>query len=70
MVAVSKQTNKDIKLKIYESALHGFDNFEFPPSKEVIDEKGEHYHIGYNGTARQQARQDLLSYFEQNLKGV
>ncbi|KTD19314.1 Predicted dienelactone hydrolase [Legionella lansingensis] len=55
-------------IKVYDGALHGFDNFEFPPSKEVIDEKGEQYHIGFNATAREQALNDLPTFFDSLLK--
>lgn len=68
LIAVSSNTNKDVSIKIYQDALHGFDNFEFPPNKEVTDEKGEHYHIGYNESARQLAIHDLPEYFDRYLK--
>lgn len=60
--------SKSITMHIYQHALHGFDNFEFPPSKEVIDERGEHYHIGYNEQARQSSLKDLPRFFDQYLK--
>lgn len=52
----------------YKDALHGFDNSEFPPRKELIDEKGERYHIGYNKAARELSIKDLLLFFNKNLK--
>src|SRR3990167_2043821 len=68
LVNRSAKNQKDVSIVIYKDALHGFDNPEFPPSKEVIDEKGEHYHIGFNEQARQQALHDLPVFFDQYLK--
>lgn len=67
LVKRSETTNKFVTMKTYENSLHGFDNFEFPVSKEVVDERGEYYHIGYNYKARQLAIQDLLDFFNQNM---
>ncbi|MBA3662053.1 MAG: dienelactone hydrolase family protein [Gammaproteobacteria bacterium] len=60
--------NESTFIKIYKNALHGFDNFEFPPSKEVVDEKGEHYHVGYNHQASQLAINDLPKFLDRYLK--
>lgn len=68
LVKRSTKNNEPTSINIYENALHGFDNFEFPPSKEVIDEKGEHYHIGYNAQARQLAINDLPKFLDRYLK--
>lgn len=67
LVIRSNQRNKNVSIKTYQDALHGFDNFEFPASKEIIDEKGEHYHVGYNKQAREMVIKDLLAYFKHNL---
>ena len=64
----SSEVNPDISIQIYPNALHGFDNYEFPVSKELIDEKGELYHIGFDAQARQNALQDLPDFFNQYLK--
>ncbi len=68
LVNRSVKNNEPISINIYKNALHGFDNFEFPPSKEVVDEKGEHYHIGYNEQARQLAINDLPKFLDGYLK--
>ncbi|CZJ03761.1 hypothetical protein DM455_13305 [Legionella pneumophila] len=68
LVNQSTGSNQNVSIQIYENALHGFDNFEFPVSKEVIDEKGEHYHIGFNEAARAQALKDLPEFFDGYLK--
>ena len=68
LVNESLISNQDVSIQIYHNALHGFDNFEFPASKEVIDEKGELYHIGFNEEARQQVLKDLPEFFNQFLK--
>lgn len=65
---VDRSNEKDSMVQVYPDALHGFDNFEFPPIKEVIDEKGEHYHIGFNEAARIQALNDLPEFFNHYLK--
>lgn len=67
LVKRSSVDNKDVAIKTYAGALHGFDNFEFPSNKEVVDERGEHYHIGYNEKARQESIEDLLNFFKQQL---
>jgi dienelactone hydrolase len=64
----SSEVNPNIDIQIYSHALHGFDNFEFPESKEIIDEKGEHYHIGFDAAARAEALKDLPDYFDRALK--
>jgi dienelactone hydrolase len=68
LVNGSRISNPNIFIQIYPNALHGFDNFEFPSSKEVVDEKGEHYHIGFNEAARQQVLNDLPDFFDRFLK--
>lgn len=68
LVKNSAENNPNVTIQIYPDALHGFDNFEFPTSKEVIDEKGEVYHIGFNEQARQEALKDLPDYFDRFLK--
>jgi len=68
LVKRSNLINKSNSLVIYKNALHGFDNFEFPASKEMTDERGEHYHIGYNEEARQKSITDLSEYFGKYLK--
>jgi dienelactone hydrolase len=68
LIERSNKIDKSNVLVVYENALHGFDNFEFPASKEVTDERGEHYHIGYNEQAREKSITDLFFYFENHLK--
>lgn len=68
LVKGRQSAQNPVSIQIYPAALHGFDNFEFPDSKEIIDEKGEHYHIGFNETARQQALRDLPDFFDEALK--
>lgn len=68
LVEQSSDSHQNVSIKIYKNALHGFDNFEFPASKEIIDEKGERYHIGFNETARAQALKDLPEFFDDYLK--
>jgi dienelactone hydrolase len=68
LVNQSAENQRGVSITIYPDALHGFDNFEFPASKEVVDEKGEQYHIGFNETARMQALKDLPDFFDANLK--
>lgn len=68
LVKDSQSSEGQVSIVIYPGALHGFDNFEFPDSKEIIDEKGEHYHIGFNDEARQKVLQDLLNFFDSKLK--
>ncbi|HBB7077245.1 TPA: dienelactone hydrolase family protein [Legionella pneumophila] len=68
LVNRSTDNNQNVSIQIYPNALHGFDNFEFPTSKEVVDEKGEHYHIGFNEAARAQALKDLPEFFDGYLK--
>lgn len=68
LVNRSTDNKQNATIQIYSNALHGFDNFEFPASKEVTDEKGEHYHIGFNEAARAQALIDLPEFFDSHLK--
>ncbi|CAM2769438.1 dienelactone hydrolase family protein [Legionella worsleiensis] len=68
LVYRSAQNNELVSLILYPDALHGFDNFEFPPSKEVTDERGEFYHIGFNEEARQKALEDLPRFFDMFLQ--
>lgn len=68
LVDRSKQNNELVSIVLYQDALHGFDNFQFPPSKEVTDERGEFYHIGFNEEARLKALDDLPRFFEDYLK--
>ncbi|AWN74686.1 dienelactone hydrolase family protein [Legionella anisa] len=68
LVNRSTDNHQNVSIQIYSDALHGFDNFEFPASKEVIDEKGEHYHIGFNEAARVQVLKDLPEFFDRYLK--
>ena len=68
LVARSGGEIKQITMHIYQNALHGFDNFEFPESKEIIDEKGERYHIGYNESAREESLKDLPAFFDKYLR--
>lgn len=68
LVTDSHSDHNPVSIKIYQDALHGFDNFEFPDSKEIVDEKGEHYHIGFNEAARQKSLQDLPTFFDSVLK--
>ena len=68
LVKHSGGDHKSITMHVYQNALHGFDNFEFPPSKDVIDERGEQYHIGYNEQARQASLVDLPKFFDRYLK--
>jgi dienelactone hydrolase len=63
-----KRGKAQINISIYADALHGFDNYDFPANKEVVDERGEHYHIGYNASARQQAISDLPPFLDKYLK--
>lgn len=68
LVKRSASNNNQVAIKTYPNALHGFDNFELPASKkEVVDESGAHYHVAYNDKARQQAIEDLLFFFNQEL---
>ena len=68
MQLIERSKSNNISIKIYKQSLHGFDNFEFPKKKEVVDEKGEHYHIGYNAEATQLAFVDLPKFFDHYLK--
>lgn len=68
LVENSQPSEKTISIVIYPDALHGFDNFEFPDSKEIVDEKGEYYHIGFNELARQKSLRDLPAFFDETLK--
>ncbi|CAM2735553.1 Predicted dienelactone hydrolase [Legionella steigerwaltii] len=68
LVNRSLDEDLDISIQIYPGALHGFDNFEFPDSKEIIDEKGELYHIGFSKPAREEALKDLPAFFDRFLK--
>lgn len=70
LVKDSHSSENPVSIVIYPDALHGFDNFEFPDSKEIVDEKGEHYHIGFNDTARQKSLQDLPDFFDAALGSV
>ncbi|MGQ3891194.1 dienelactone hydrolase family protein [Legionella sp. CNM-4043-24] len=60
----SQSSENSVSILIYPNALHGFDNFEFPESKEIVDEQGELYHIGFNETARQKSLQDMPDFFD------
>lgn len=68
LVNRSKSNGESFFITVYPNAQHGFDNPDFPPIKELTDEKGEKYHIGYNKKAQQDATRDLLAYFNKNLK--
>lgn len=70
LIKNSRTSDNPVSILIYPNALHGFDNFEFPESKEIVDEKGEHYHIGFNETARQKSLQDLPDFFDAVLKNM
>lgn len=70
LVNQSIDGKQNVFIQIYSNALHGFDNFEFPAYKEVIDEKGEVYHVGFNEDARRQSLVDLPAFFDEFLKGV
>lgn len=68
LIQQSAENTANVLIQIYPHALHGFDNYEFPASKELIDEKGEQYHIGFNEPARIQALTDLPAFFDGYLK--
>lgn len=70
LIKDSHSSENPVSILIYPNALHGFDNFEFPESKEIIDERGEHYHIGFNETARQKSLQDMPDFFDSALKNI
>lgn len=67
LVKDSQSSENSVSILIYPDALHGFDNFEFPDSKEIVDEKGEHYRIGFNDVARQKVLEDLPHFFDSTL---
>lgn len=68
LVNKSKSNGESFFITAYPNAQHGFDNPDFPPIKELTDEKGEKYHIGYNKKAQQDATHDLLAHFNKYLK--
>ncbi|CAM2799842.1 dienelactone hydrolase family protein [Legionella worsleiensis] len=68
LIKNSHSSDNPVSILIYPNALHGFDNFEFPESKEIVDEQGEHYHIGFNEQARQKSLKDLPDFFDAVLK--
>lgn len=60
--------NSSMLIVIYPNAQHGFDNPAFPPVKELTDEKGEKYHVGYSKKAQFTAENDLIVFFNRYLK--
>lgn len=68
LIKQNREDTQNIFINIYPNALHGFDNYEFPESKELIDEKGEKYHIGFNEKARIQSLIDLPAFFDGYLR--
>lgn len=67
---IERSHDKTVKIKIYAHALHGFDNIELPENIEKVDEKGEHFHMGYDQHSKQLAQQDLLQFFDRYLTEV
>jgi dienelactone hydrolase len=55
-------------ISVYPNAQHGFDNPVLPPIKDLADEKGEEYHVGYSKEAQQAAEHDLVIFFDKYLK--
>lgn len=68
LVNQNKLNGNSFFITIYPNAQHGFDNPVFPPIKELIDEKGEKYHVGYNKKAQHAAEKDLITFFNKYLK--
>ncbi len=68
LISKNKKSDKSISITIYLNAQHGFDNSAFPPVKELVDEKGKKYHVGYNKIAQHTAARDVLKFFKQHLQ--
>ncbi len=60
--------NNSVFIQTYANSAHGFDNPELTTMRELEDEKGEKYHVGYNEKAGNAARCDLLKFFKKYLK--
>lgn len=70
LALIARSHDPSVTINVYPQALHGFDNYEFPASKEVVDERGEHYHIGYNVNASEISKFDLLQFFKTHLSAT